>query len=245
MFPLAYVYPHEKRALRDLLRRRLTFVHQRTELLRHMQLLNYQENLEPLGRLPYRKKERDTVPERFQDPERQRSAETDLALIKQYEQLIAELEWYIFARVKDLHRKEVAVLTSAPGIGRLIALTIICEIDDIRRFTSHQQFASYCRLIKCPRESGGKKYGFSGVKIGNPYLKNAFCEAAILMAHHNPRIEKYLTSLENKHGKGKGKIVLAHKICRAVYYMLKNDAVFDLDYFLHSTTRTQAVSLTA
>ena len=119
-------------------------------------------------------------------------------------------------------------------MGKIIALTILFEVDSIERFPSVQDFASYSRVVKCTHESAGKKYGTGGAKIGNPYLKYAFSEAACLMAKYNPGIKTYLQKMERKHGKGKGKVILAHKIARAVYFMLKRNTVFDINKFLNN-----------
>ena len=95
-----------------------------------------------------------------------------------------------------------------------------------------QDFVSYCRLVKCAKESAGKRYGTSGTKIGNAYLKWAFSEAAVLFLRNNSAGQKYLTRLEKKHGKGKALTVLAHKWARAVYYMLRRQTAFDMQTFL-------------
>ena len=97
------------------------------------------------------------------------------------------------------------------------------------RFPRVQDFVSYCRLVKCAKESAGKRYGTSGTKIGNAHLKWAFSEAAVLFLRDNPAGQKYLARLEKKHGKGKALTILAHKLARAVYYMLKRDTAFDMD----------------
>jgi len=101
-------------------------------------------------------------------------------------------------------------------------------------FRGVQEFVSYCRLVTCANASAGKRYGTSGTQIGNASLTWAFSEAAVLFLRNNPAGQKYLARLERKHGKGKALTVLAHKLARAVYYMLKRDVVFDLDIFLQS-----------
>jgi hypothetical protein len=88
-------------------------------------------------------------------------------------------------------------------------------------------------LVKCAKESAGKRYGSTGTKIGNASLKWAFSEAAVLFLRNNPAGQKYLARLEKKHGKGKALTVLAHTWARAVYYMLKRETAFDLDKFFH------------
>jgi transposase len=109
---------------------------------------------------------------------------------------------------------------------------MLYEIHDICRFPSVQDFASYCRLVKCAKESAGKRYGTSGNKIGNAYLKWAFSEAAVLFLRNNEPGQKYWARLEKAHDKGKALTILAHKLARAVYYMLKRETVFDMNRFL-------------
>ena len=233
MFPQAYVYPRENRSLRDLLRRRLHFVYARSKLLCHIQLLNYQENKAPLGRLAGGVRKRQSLGQGFSVPEHQKSVAADLELIEHYDALIHELELHILNSTKEEHRRELSILRSVNGIGEAIGLTILLETGDINRFKTHQQFASYSRLVKCAHESGGKRVGMGGPKIGNPYLKNAFSEAAHLSAHHSPVIGQYLQRLQSRHGNNRGRMILAHKLGRTVYYMLKRGQVFDEKRFLN------------
>ncbi len=88
--------------------------------------------------------------------------------------------------------------------------------------------------LRHAKAAAGQRYGTSGTKIGNAYLKWAFSEAAVLFLRNNPAGQKYLARLEKKHGKGQALTVLAHKLARAVYYLLKRDVVFDLDIVLQS-----------
>jgi len=111
---------------------------------------------------------------------------------------------------------------------------LLYEIHDIRRFPSVQNFASYSRLVKCSKESGGKRLGTSGNKIGNAHLKWAFSEAATLFLRHNPEGQKLLSRLEKKHDQGKALIMLAHKLGRAAYSMLKRQTAFDMALFLQA-----------
>jgi transposase len=101
------------------------------------------------------------------------------------------------------------------------------------RFPRVQAFVSYGRLVKCTKESAGKRDGTSGAKIGHAYLAGAFSEAAVLFLRNNPAGQKYVARLENKHGKGNALTSLAHKLARAVYYMLRRETAFDLPKFLN------------
>ena len=233
MLPQAYVYPAEMRATRDLLRRRLHLTRKRAELLAHVQNTNSQYNLPEIGKKLAYKANRDGVAERFPDPAVQKSVEVDLALIDYYDQLLSDVELTIVQTAKQHHAQTLYRLQSVPGIGKILSLVLLYEIHDISRFPRVQDFVSYCRLVKCAKESAGKRYGTSGAKIGNTYLKWAFSEAAVLFLRHNPAAQKYLARLEPKHGKGKALTVLAHKLARAVYYMLKRDTAFNMQKFLN------------
>jgi transposase len=233
MLPQAYVYPAAMRATRDLLRRRVHLTRKRAELLGHIQNTNSQYNLPEIGKKIAYKANRDGVAERFPAPAVQKSIEVDLALIGYYDQLLSDVELTIVQTAKQHDAHTLYRLQSVPGIGKILSLVLLYEIHDIRRFPRGQDFVSYCRLVKCAQESAGKRYGTSGAKIGNAYLKWAFSEAAVLFLRHNPVGQKYLTRLEKKHGKGKALTILAHKLARAVYYILKRDTVFDMDKFLH------------
>ena len=233
MLPQAYVYPAEMRATRDLLRRRIHLTRKRAELLTHIQQTNCQYNLPEIGKKIAYKANRAGVAERFAEPAVQKSIEVDLALIDYYDQLLRDLELAIVTTAKQHDANTLYLLQTVPGIGKILSLVLLYEIHDIARFPRVQDFVSYCRLVKCAKESAGKRYGTSGTKIGNAYLKWAFSEAAVLFLRNNPAGQKYLTRLEKKHGKGKALTILAHKLARAVYYMLKRGTAFDIGQFLH------------
>jgi transposase len=234
MLPQAYVYPAAMRATRDLLRRRIHLMRKRADLLAHVQKTNSQDNLPEIGKKIAYKANRDGVAERFAEPAVQKSIAVDLALITYYDQLLTDLELSIVKSAKQHDANTFYRLRSVPGVGKILALVLLYEIHDIPRFPRVQDFVSYARLVKCAKESAGKRYGTSGKKIGNAYLKWAFSEAAVLFLRHNPAGQKFLAKLERKHGKGKALTILAHKLGRAVYYMLKRQTVFDMETFLHS-----------
>jgi transposase len=234
MLPQAYVYPAQMRATRDLLRRRTHLMRKRAELLAHVQNTNSQYNLPEIGKKMAYKANRAGVADRFADPAVHKSIEIDLALITYYAQLLNDVELAIVKAAKHHDAHTLYLLQTVPGIGKILSLVLLYEIHDIARFPTVQDFVSYCRLVKCAKESAGKRLGTSGKKIGNAHLKWAFSEAAALFLRNNPVGQRYLARLETKHGKGKALTILAHKLARAVYYMLKRKTAFDMEQFLHS-----------
>jgi transposase len=234
MLPMAYVYPPKMRATRDLLRRRMYLMCKRSELLAHIQNTNSQYNLAEIGKKIAYKVNREGLAERFTDPSVKRSIEVDLKLIDHYDQLLKDLELYIVRTAKEHDGGALSRLRSVPGIGKILALLLLYEIHDIERFPTVQDFVSYARLVKCAKESAGKRHGTSGKKIGNVHLKWAFSEASVLFLRANPAGQRFVDRLTSKHGKAKALSILAHKLGRAVYYMLKRKQAFDMNKFFAS-----------
>jgi transposase len=233
MLPQAYVYPAAMRATRDLLRRRMHLAHKRGELLAHVQNTNSQYNLPAIGQNIAYQANRDAVAERFTDPAVHKSLAVALALVSSYDELLRDVELTIVKTAKPHDANTLYLLQTVPGIGKILRLVLLYEIHHIERFPSVQEFASSCRLIKCAKESNGKRSGTSGSKIGHAHLKWAFSEAAALCLRDNPEGQKLLSRLEKKHDKGKAWTIFAHKLARAVYYMLKRKVAFDRQRFLN------------
>ena len=232
MIPMAYVYPAEMRSTRDLLRRRNYLMRKRSDLLSHIQNTNSQYNLPEFGKKIARKIHQVGLVEQFDDPQVQRSIAIDLELIDHYNRLLTNLERYILKTAKYHDPQSLYLLQSIHGVGKIISLVILYEIQDIGRFPRVQDFASYARLVKCARESAGKRSGSSGRKIGNMHLKWAFSEASVLFLKSNPEGMKYRKRLMSKHGRSKSLSIIAHRLGRAVYYMLKREKAFDMKKFL-------------
>ncbi len=232
-FPLAYVYPKAMRATRDLLRRRMKVVRHGADLKAHVANTVSQYNLPPHTVNLKNKGAREQLRHYFPDPAAQKNIDLDMALLDSYAQQLSQVEWYIQQQAKQHNPVHFQLLKSVWGIGPILALTILYEIGSIQRFESVQKFASYARLVKCKAESAGKSYGTQGNKIGNAHLKWAFSEAAVLYLRGNQKAQQYLLSLQKRMSKAKALSALAHKLGRCVYFMLKNETVFDERRFLN------------
>jgi transposase len=232
-FPVAYVYPRGMRATRDLLRRRLFFVRRRSELFFHIRIVFHQLNLPaPTGQLHYAGN-REGLAQAVPDPVVRASIEADLAMAARLDEIIRSLERTIRHRAKIDDPETYTRLQTIPGVGRILALTLLYELHDISRFPRVQDFLSYARLVKSQKSSAGKVMGTSGAKIGNAHLKWAYSEAAVLFLQRNPRGQRLMNRLRSKHGRGKALSVLAARLGRASYYMLRRHTAFDMDRFMN------------
>jgi len=230
--PQAYVYPPRMRATRDLLRRRLFFRRKRAELLSHIQNTFHQYNIpKPERQRLETPSRRDGLAEAFDDVAVQASIEADLFLCEHYETLIKRLERTLVRQARRHDPNTLRLLQTIPGVGKILSLTILYEVHTIGRFPSVQQFSSYARLVKSQHTSAGKRTGSGGAKIGNAHLKWAFSEAAVCFLQRNPPAHALINRLRSKHGKGKALSILAAKLGRATYFMLKKNQAFDPDRF--------------
>ena len=231
-FPPAYAYPRERRGLRDLLRARLRLVRRRAELYGHVHTARRQANLPPVADAVKYKSKRAALTVDIADPFVRRRVETDLALLEPLDAAIRRLEAEIEDAAQEIFPTELAVLQSTPGVGPVLSLTIVLEIDTIDRFDTRQQFCSYARLCGAVQESDGKRVGVGNRKAGNAWLKWAFSEAAVLSSQKDERIGALRQRLASKLGQPKALSALAHKLGRAFYHMLRTRQVFDVNRFV-------------
>src|SRR4029079_9204701 len=171
----------------------------------HLQILNAQYNLPPFPKKLANAGNRleMNIAQRFAEPSVQKNAAIDLAVIDCLDAQIAELELYLTrtAKVDDVqtfHR-----LQTIPGVGKVLALVLLYEIHDIKRFASCGQFLSYCRLVRCEHESAGKVIGSGGRKIGNAHLRWANALAACLFLRASERARTWKQKQQKKRGEGK------------------------------------------
>ena len=239
LIPPAYVYPAEKRSVRDLLRRRTTFVWKRTELLHHLTCMPLVQGQQPVKKCQHRVRERwfEQLRPRFEQPMRKISAEADMYLIKEFDKIIDRLERVIVKETKREQGRDFALLKTIPGIGDILALTILYEMDTVDRFPRVQDFSSYCRLVKGSVASAGKIKGLRGAKLGNPYLRWAFGEAAVIGKRSNRDLKRFGEQLEAHNHKMVVNAILANKLARSVYFMLKHGKGFDPKLFAKGIAR--------
>lgn len=138
-----------------------------------------------------------------------------------YNEQILTIERQINAIVPEHDPVALHLLRSIPGIGKTLALVILCEIHDINRFPKAGNFISYTRLVKCAHESAGKRVKGRNLKIGNVHLKWAFSEATCLFLRGNKLAKHYHQKLLSRYGKAKALSIIAGKLGRTVYTILR------------------------
>jgi transposase len=226
VLPQGYTYPKQERAVRDLLRRRGQLVRQRTANLLSIQNLLTRNTASSINSKRIKTLDTKQVDQLLANPDLALAVKANLAMMQCGNQQIDLLGRTIKDRIKL--RQEFSFLRTVPGIGQTLALTIMLETGDIRRFADVGNYASYCRCVGSQKISNGKKKGKGNTKNGNNYLSWAFVEAANFAIRFSARIKGYY---QKKKAKSHGVVALkavAHKLCRACYYIIKDRVAFDV-----------------
>ena len=123
-------------------------------------------------------------------------------------------------------RSPFKFLLTVPGIGTILALTIMLEVGDISRFAKVGHFSSYCRCVSSTHISNGKTKGKGNRKNGNKYLAWAFIEAANYARRYNVGLNKFYQKKMNSRNKIVATKALSNKLARACYYVMKDQIPF-------------------
>jgi transposase len=154
------------------------------------------------------------------------AVKANLSVMNSADAQIEILEKAVQERVKL--RPQFRFLKTVPGIGPILALTIMLETGEIERFASVGNYASYCRCVGSKKISNGKRKGSGNTKNGNKYLAWAFVEAANFAIRFNPRIKSFYQKKKSKSNAIVAIKAVAHKLCRACYYIIKDQVAFDI-----------------
>ena len=227
VLPQGYIYPREQRPVRDLLRKRSQMVRQRTTNLLSIQNLFTRNTGSSMKANQIKGLNVQQVDQLLPNGDLALAVKANLAVMSSADEQTGILEQRITEIVKL--RPQFSFLKTVPGIGQILALTIMLETGDMGRFASVGNYASYCRCVGSEKISNGKKKGQGNTKNGNKYLAWAFVEAANFAIRYNSRIKSFY---QRKKAKTKGVVAIkavAHKLCRACYYIIRDRVAFDVN----------------
>ena len=226
ILPEGYIYPQEDRPIRDLLRKRGHLVRLRTSLINSLQDI-IQRNLgQKLSTNKLKQLTEDHVSPLFVSQE-------DLALSGTVSKEIIDHLTCRINRIETAVREKIKIrkpfdkLRTVPGIGIILALTIMLETGDIKRFSKVGNFTSYCRKVPTEWTSNGKKKGKGNRKNGNKYLAWAFSEAAEFARRFDEKARGYYNRKAARTQAIVARSALAHKLARAAYYIMRDEVEFD------------------
>ena len=225
LLPTGHIYDRKLRPVRDLLRRRLLLVRQRTTLILSFKSLNERTLGErvPLARVKAMSPA--DAQARFTAPADQLLAGEQITLMEHQTDTITKIEQHIL----KVAEKTPAYLRlqEMPGIGKILGLTIALETGDAKRFADAGHFASYCRCVKSVRQSNHKKKGENNRKCGNTYLAWAFVEAAHFACRHDDQCRRFYDRKQRKTNPVIATKSLACKLAKAAWHVMAEDVPYD------------------
>lgn len=231
ILPEGYIVAPEDRGLRDLLRRRSFLVQKRTAHLLSLRNAIERSTGRRVGTAHMHEWTGDTVRSLIGDPLVGESLEVMLPVVRVLNRQIKKVEKKVLAEAKP--RAEFRLLKTAPGIGDILAMTIMHETVDIARFPKVGNYVSYCRCAKSEHTSNKKKKGTGNRKNGNKYLSWAYSEASQHARRYEPLAARYYARKRTRSHPIVARRALAAKIARACYYMLRDQTAFDASRTFH------------
>ena len=226
ILPEGYIYPKENRGVRDLMRKRMQLVQDKSMHILSIQGIYAKQLNRRLNSNEVKQLTEEQVRTDFKTAELILAVSSNVEVMNCLENQIILIEKLLQQQLRLTD--EFKQLTSIDGIGLILALTIMLETGDIRRFDKVGDFSSYCRCISGARFSNGKKKGTTNSKNGNRFLAWAFIEAANFAIRYNEQVKKYYQRKMTKTNNVIAIKTIAHKLCRGCFYVLRDNVAFDV-----------------
>lgn len=226
LLPEGHIYPREERAVRDLVRKRSQLVRNHTRQMLSVENLIVRNTGQRVTASQVRALTSESVDALGLEDDIVLAIKTNVAVMLCLREQIELVEQRVLSKVRL--RKQFQGLLTVDGIGKILAMTIMLETGDIKRFKSVGNYVSYCRCVKSVRLSNHKTKGKGNAKNGNKYLSWAFVEAATYAIRWNERVKRFF---QRKCARTKRVVAIkatAHKLARACYYIMSDGGEFDV-----------------
>lgn len=223
MIPQAYIYPKDQRPLRDLLRERIRLVAKRASEYGAISRMLLRYNIQGYDRNDVKRLSKKDMHELYHHPAVRTKAIMHLERIELLSHQIDLIENEILQKARQ--DRVFHLLKDIPGIGDILALTILYEVSDINRFSDVKAFSSYCRVVPGIHQSSNSSYRSPNSKQGNRYLKWAFSQAAYIAIRYYKKIRADYERRAAKRKKAAKLVscsIIAHKLAIAAFYVMKN-----------------------
>jgi transposase len=142
-------------------------------------------------------------------------------LKKQYLHICNELRGY----ARKHYRKDYYLLRSIPGVGPFIAIGILSEVGDLRRFKGTDKSSSYIGLVPSLHSSGERTYTKGITARSKRLLRSYLIEGAWIAAKKDPELMQYY---QERKGSDHKKLIikLASKTLNRMYAVIKRGEPF-------------------
>jgi len=241
ILPTGYIYDAQLRPVRDLLRRRMSLVQQRTALMLSFKSLYARMTGQTMSLSRLKGMDAAAVRGLYEHPANRLIATVQQEQIAGLNRGIEQIEKMVVAKARTLpwHSK----LDTLPGVGRILAMTIALEVGAIERFKSPGEFASYCRAVDSRRTSNEKTKGWNNRKCGNKYLAWAFVEAANFAKRYDDQSRRWFDRKAARTCEVLATKALACKLAKAAWHVMSGNVEYDAERVFGRVAESQAKGL--
>ena len=124
------------------------------------------------------------------------------------------------------YASKIKWLCSVPGIGLVIGIIILTEIEDINRFKTLDKLCSYFGLVPNTSSSGDTDRIGDMTNRGNSFLKTTIIEAAWMSIRYDPGLLLSFQKLKSKMDANKAIIRIAKKLVNRIRFVLINETEY-------------------
>jgi transposase len=227
LIPEAYIYPYALRPVRDLVRERIRLVTKRATEYGAINRMLLKYNIQGFDRNAVKHLSEQDMHELYHHPFVRVKETMELQRIELLTEQIRHIEKALFERARQ--DSMFSLLQTIPGIGDILALTILYEVGDIDRFAHSRAFCSYCRVVPGIHQSSARAYRSPNSKQGNRYLKWCFSQAALMAIRFYPQIQRLYERLAAKRRKAArlvARSIIAHKLAQAAFQVMKHQVAY-------------------
>ena len=225
ILPTGHIYPAHLRPVRDLLRRRLSLVHQRTALMLSFKSLFVRTTGQEMELKRLKALSAAEAKGLYEHPANQLIASVQHKHIEVLNESINKIEMAVSKAALEL--PNYPRLQTLPGVGKILGLTVTMETGDIGRFGSAGEYASYSRTVDARRLSNGKKKADNNEKCGNKYLAWAWVEAANFAKRFDEDCRRWFDRKAARTSNVLATKALACKLAKAAWYIMAQDSRYD------------------
>lgn len=148
----------------------------------------------------------------------------ELGLLEKVEQSKAELDNELGKMsVGETWGKAATRILQLPGLGVVVAMTVLSAIGDIHRFEGPKQLVGYAGLGAGVHDSG-KEHKDKGItKSGRKELRWAMIEAAWRAIRMSPLWKERYEELKKRKGPSKAIVAIARKLLVTIWHVLSKE----------------------
>jgi transposase len=226
LIPAAYIPGKQTRSYKEMIRQRVFLVRMRTRLKNRIHVLLDRLHVAlPSVTDLFGKRGTDYLRKLNLPGVDGEILRENLQLLEAFNTLIKEAEREIELLLRE--NPLVKLLRTVPGLGPILAAVVALEIDRIERFLSPSKLASYAGLVPSTYASGGRIFHGKLLPMSNKWLKWALVEAAWGSIRTSPYCRSYFENHKRHKGPHTAAIALARRLSEIVWYVLKENRVYE------------------